>query len=101
MKNFIRDQGGNKGGEISDLLRDTFFVFAKQIFCRHLNFFHFGININFVIAEEEFRKNIYYSRIKLIVQKRIRKILLIRSLFFFVFLEYRTRDLLRGHAADT
>ncbi len=57
-------------------------------------FFNFGINIGFVIPKEEFKKNFYYSRIELIIQKQIRKILLIRVLFFFVFLEYRTRDLL-------
>ncbi len=58
-------------------------IFALQwIFCVHKAYifltppFIFGINIGFVIAKEEFQKNFYYSRIKLIIQKPIWKILL-------------------------
>ncbi len=97
--NYIWDQEGHKGGESSDVLCNTFFVFTKQIFCWHLNFLHFGISNCFVIAKEEFQNKCFYRGIKLTIQKQIWKICFF-ILFFFVFLEDRTRDLLRGHMRD-
>ncbi len=68
------DQEGHKGGDRRELLCNAFFVFAKQIFCCHLIFLHFGISNCFVIAKEEFQKNYFHSGIKLIVRKQIWKI---------------------------
>ncbi len=95
--NFIQDQEGHKPGNRRDLLRDAFFVHEANLLLKPI-FFHFEINISFVIAEEEFQKIFYYSGIELIVQKPENFFAFSFSLFF---LEYRTRDLLRGHAEDT
>ncbi len=38
---FYPGSRGAQGGEESDLLRDAFFVFAKQIFCWHHYFLLF------------------------------------------------------------
>ncbi len=88
--NYCGDQEGHDRGNRRGLLCDAFSVFAKQILSWHRYFFNFGINIGFVIPKEEFKKNFYYSGIELIIQKQIRKILLIRVLFFFVF--FRVSD---------
>ncbi len=103
-KNSIWDQEEHKGGEISGLLWNSFFVFAKQFFCLNLNFFHFGISNFLVIANKKFKKNFNYEGIELIVQiiwTHNWKIWLIYILFFYVFLEYWTHDLLPGHEVDT
>ncbi len=79
--NCIWDQEGHKGGEKSVLICKAFFVFVKQIFSWHINFFHFGISNCFVIAKEEFQKNIKYRGIILIIWTRIWKIWLIHDFF--------------------
>lgn len=53
--NYIRDQEEHKGGERWDLLCNTFFVFAKQIFSQHLIFFILELVVVFarIIDTEE------------------------------------------------
>ncbi len=92
INKFYPGSRGEQGGRKKRFALQCNFCVCKANLLLTPPFFHFGINISFVIAKEEFQKNFYYSGIKLIVQKQIWKILLIRFLFFFVFLEYRTRD---------
>ncbi len=74
---FIQDQEGHKGGEISDLLCDAFFVFAMQIFYLHLIFFNFG----FDISKIEFEKDILDIGIELNFPRLILKIWMICKFF--------------------
>ncbi len=75
---------GHNGGEISDLLCNAIFVFAKEINCEHL-IFSFWNQWLFCNCKTEFQKNFNYRGIKLIVQTQIQNIWLICNIFFFVF----------------
>ncbi len=94
--------GAPAGGDRRDLLFDAF-LFMKQIFCWNLYFFHFGINIGFVIPKEEFWKSNVCRGIKLILQTWIWKIWLIWTSFSLFFLLSGTWLTLRtccGHVTE-
>ncbi len=87
---FYPGSRGTQGGDRRELLCNAFFFLQSKSFVDTSIFFYFGISNCFVIAKEECQKK--YSGIKLIVRTQIWKIWFVCVLFFFVFLEYRTRD---------
>ncbi len=61
---FYPGSRGAQGGDRRDLLYIAFFVLKANLLLKPL-FFHFGINIAFVIPKEEFWKSNVYRGIKL------------------------------------
>ncbi len=83
--NFIQEQEAHKGETEESSFVMHFLCLQSKSFVDTSIFFYFGISNCFVIAKEEFQK-------KILQWNQI--IWFFCVLFFFVFLEYQTCDLL-------
>ncbi len=96
-------RGAKKGGRDQMCFTMHFLCLQSKSFV-DTSIFYFGISNCFVFAKEEFEKNFYYSRIKLIIWMQIWKIWLIRFFFFFVFFRvletFLTLRTSKGHVTD-